>query len=350
MSVQNIQIDGTGSFNDSTENAGVVSFATFGDTAVNSGTVSVSAEFSLSAANHGTVTQVAVFVGDAVNTGTVAVAEFKDNAANAGIVSTSAIFADTSKNTGTVAAAEFKNTAVNDGGTVTGAASFADTAENIGSVGGNAVFTGSAENKGSIAGDAVFADTTVNTGSVAGNAQVAATADNSGGTVTGSVSEYTPPSDNSAGYAAWLAGGGSGHYTTGGYNKWAINGNEVVDEAFYNAVISEINTHFGGSYTYLTNNIEFIQWIRDTGGNGQFISAPAYNGSIYENGVVIPPSDNSAANEATFQTWLGSNVGVNQYTGNGLRNGTWAYNSTVYASQADAIVAANAEDNDPYND
>lgn len=201
MSVENIQINGVGTFNNSTENAGVVTYATFGDTATNSGTISVSAEFSLSAANHGIVTEVAVFMGDAVNTGTVAVAEFKDNAVNAGTVSTSAVFSDSTSNTGTVAAAQFVDTAKNDGGTVTGAASFADTAENIGSVGGNATFTDSAENKGSIAGDAIFADTTVNTGSVAGNAQVAATADNSGGTVNGNVTEYDPTpwySDNSS--------------------------------------------------------------------------------------------------------------------------------------------------------
>ena len=154
-------LDGTGIFTDNAENQGIVQVATFDANAVNSGTVTTTAEFSGNAANHGEIVQSAVFAGNAVNTGTVAVAVFKDTATNAGTITMSAAFADTTTNSGVVS--------------------------------GAAVFTGSAVNNGgTIAGDAIFADTTTNNGVVQGNAQVAQTATNSG-TVQGDVTEYVPP-------------------------------------------------------------------------------------------------------------------------------------------------------------
>ena len=161
MTIQGIQIDGQGTFNDVTENAGVVSTAVFAGSASNSGTISLSAEFGDATVNHGTVTT-AVFAGSAVNTGTVEKAEFYDGAMNAGTVSVSAKFLDKASNTGTVTTAYFGGSAVNDGGTITGNAILADTASNL--------------------------------GTIQGDVQVAATATQAG-TVQGSISEYVPPAN-----------------------------------------------------------------------------------------------------------------------------------------------------------
>jgi hypothetical protein len=50
----------------------------------------------------------------------------------------------------------------------------------------------------------------------------------------------------------------------------------------------------------------------------------------------------STPEETAYQSWLASNTGVNQYSGAGDRNGQWAYNSTEYASQAEAQAAEDA--------
>jgi hypothetical protein len=226
MSVQNILIDGTALFQDSTENAGVVETGLFDGSAVNTGTATTAA-FSGTAANHGTVAEEATFSDSAVNTGTVAVAAFVGSASNAGTVTEAASFADTTSNSGVISGtATFSGSAENDGGTVAGAAVFADTAVNTGSVAGAVVFTGDAVNNGTVAeaiflgnsqnggtvtlsavfaenagnlatgliqGDAVFADNTVNAGTVQGDAEIAATANGEQGTVDGTVTEYVQP-------------------------------------------------------------------------------------------------------------------------------------------------------------
>ena len=238
MSVQNILIDGTALFQDNTENAGVVDTGLFDGSAVNTGTTTV-ASFSGTAANHGTVVTEASFTDSAINTGTVAIAAFTGSASNAGTVTEEATFADTTTNSGVVSGtATFSDSAENDGGTVAGPAVFADTAVNTGSVAGPVVFSGTAVNNGTVAeaiflgsaqnggivtgaatfaenagnlgtgliqGDAVFADNTVNAGTVQGNAEVAATANGEQGTVQGSVSEYVQP--NGAFAYGYFSGG-----------------------------------------------------------------------------------------------------------------------------------------------
>ena len=238
MSVQNILIDGTALFQDSTENAGVVETGLFDGSAVNTGTATTAA-FSGTAANHGTVAEEATFSDSAVNTGTVAVAAFVGSASNAGTVTEAASFADTTSNSGVISGtATFSGSAENDGGTVAGAAVFADTATNTGIVSGAVVFTGDAVNNGTVAeaiflgnsqnggtvtlsatfaenagnlgtglvqGNAVFADNTVNAGTIQGNAEIAATANGEQGDVAGSVTTYTQP--NGAFAYGYFSGG-----------------------------------------------------------------------------------------------------------------------------------------------
>ena len=188
MSIQNINIEGTATFNDTSSNFGEIVNGVFAGSSTNEGSVTVAATFQGSATNVGTV-EVAVFTGSAVNTGTVVQAEFRDTASNAGTVTLSAAFAD------------------------------------------------SAVNSGTIQGDAIFADTTTNSGTVQGDAQVAATASNSG-TVAGTVTEYVPPIeghwyDTETGgtvtnYGATLVDEGGGvkaASVTGGYLDTGVAGN-----------------------------------------------------------------------------------------------------------------------------
>ena len=242
MTIQGIQIDGQGTFNDVTENSGVVTTAVFAGSATNSGTVSLSAEFGDDSANHGEVTQVAVFAGNAVNTGTVAVAEFRDTAMNAGTVSTSATFADTSVNTGTVAEAFFADSAVNDGGTVTG--------------------------------NAVFADTSVNSGTVEGDAEVAATATNSG-TVQGNTSEYVPPvvfdwyDDTSSAARAVTLNGTVTQSDEGNGVKAALF--DTVDGSDYITIDGSNLSNVTGDFT-----LEFFVYPITTSGYQEVISLGSY--------------------------------------------------------------------------
>ena len=245
MTIQGIQIDGQGTFNDVTENAGVVSTAVFAGSASNSGTVSLSAEFGGDSANHGEVTQVAVFAGNAVNTGTVAVAEFRDTAMNAGTVSTSATFADTSVNTGTVVTAFFADSSVNDGGTVTG--------------------------------NAVFADTSENSGTVQGDAQVAATATNSG-SVGGSVSEYVPPNNNPI--AGTVLSTETNYITING-GQYANGTYDVIADG--NGGSSNGNYQYAPSGTELYNDGSVYHYVSD--GNGSYTQ-------YYRSGYVLSTESN----------------------------------------------------------
>jgi hypothetical protein len=294
MSVQNINIDGLGSFHDISSNYGEIVNAEFYSSAVNSGTVVQTATFSDTTSNAGTVAQAtfqgssqnngtvdtAVFQANAVNSGTVSIAEFSGETVNNGTVGVSAVFTDASVSVGTVQLAVFGGTAVNTGtvanavfigsaenqGTVTAVAEFAGTAVNKGSAAQavfsesasndvtgtvveaqftgssvnagtvtlSAAFANSASNTGTVSGNAIFADTTTNDGTVQGDAQIAETATNSG-TVAGAVTEYVPPVDTNAAIdAAALAAGTNGQYESSG--RWYFNGVYVGGQSTYDNI------------------------------------------------------------------------------------------------------------------
>ena len=80
-------------------------------------------------------------------------------------------------------------------------------------------------------------------------------------------------------------------------------------------------------------------WLAENTGVNQYTGDGTRNGQwAYDQTGYGSEADALAAQEADYQTWLAANTGVNQYTGNGIRNGQWAYNQTEYASEADALA------------
>lgn len=69
-------------------------------------------------------------------------------------------------------------------------------------------------------------------------------------------------------------------------------------------------------------------------GDATFASTAVNNGTV--TGAVTV----EGAEQAAYATWLAANVGVNQYTVAGYKNGQWAFDQTEYATQAEADFAA----------
>jgi len=114
-------------------------------------------------------------------------------------------------------------------------------------------------------------------------------------------------------------------FNAGSENFGAITSADVIfnDSANSGSVIG--NALFNGS---AINRVAGL-----VSGNAIF-AATATNLGTVQGTVTI---DDSA-----YAAWLTANAGVTQYTGAGPHNGQWAYNSTEYASQADAQAAYDA--------
>jgi hypothetical protein len=120
MSLFNVDITNTGTFSDQTENHGVIRNGIFEDSALNTGTIQLTAKFSSNSINQGTVQSTSIFSGSAINYGVTKTTTFSGNSINMGTVSGNAYFTEYSKNSGTVI----------------GNALFAPSATNIGVVSG----------------------------------------------------------------------------------------------------------------------------------------------------------------------------------------------------------------------
>jgi len=106
------------------------------------------------------------------------------------------------------------------------------------------------------------------------------------------------------------------------------------------------------NFGYVTGNVTFQNGSANNGvvnGNAVFEgtaenkagatvtgNATFAEGTAVNNGTV----GGSVTLFGPFTTWLAANAGVGQYTGVGYKNSQWAYNSTEYASEADAQEAA----------
>jgi hypothetical protein len=247
-------------------------------------------------------------------------------------------------------------------GTVTGNVTFQDGSANSGTVTGNATFEGTAENKAgaTITGNATFAEgTAVNNG-----------------TVSGSVTLFGP-------FTTWLAANaGVGQYTGVGYknSQWAYNSTEYASEVAAQAAADEdayqtwlaanagVNQYSGAGSNNgkwfqnqngpfnnkgdaLDSQYNYAAWLAANTGVNQFVTADgnsvdpeathygqwAYNSTEYASEA----DARNAQYEAGFQAWLASNTGVNQYAVE-ARPGRFAYNSTEYPSMADAQAAYDA--------
>jgi len=116
MSNPNSQIYGTANFYNLSQNGGKVSNATFNDSAVNSGTITLSATFTDTSVNSGVVQKSAIFNSSATNSGTVKeFAVFTDSASNS---SSGVILGNANFSSGTVNSGEIRGTNLGSGGVV----------------------------------------------------------------------------------------------------------------------------------------------------------------------------------------------------------------------------------------
>jgi hypothetical protein len=203
-------------------------------------------------------------------------------------------------------------------GTVTGNVTFQTGSANSGTVTGNAVFEGNAQNKAgaTVSGNATFAEeTAVNNG-----------------TVSGSVTFAGP-------FATWFAANsGVDQYSGVGSNngKWFHNQNGPFDTR---ALALDSQYNYAG---WLQNNVGVNQFVSAYGNpvdsEATHYGQWAYNSTEYASQAEAEAAE-AVVNEAAYQAWLAANVGVNQYTGPGVKNGQWAYGQTEYESEAAANTA-----------
>ncbi len=226
-------------------------------------------------------------------------------------------------------------------GVINGNVTFQSGSANSKTVIGNATFNGNAENKanGTVSGNAVFNDTSVNAGIVTGTATIEVTATNSG-TIAGTITVSDSLFD------AWFAVRSTplpeGHTVTQQYSgpgpkngKWFYYQNGPF-ETKGDALDNEYNYA-----AWLSGNIGVNSYIT-AGGNPVDAEATHYGQWAYNSTECESEAAALAAEEAAYQAWLLTNVGVNQYSGTGPNSGQWAYNSTEYDSQAEAQAAYDA--------
>lgn len=218
-------------------------------------------------------------------------------------------------------------------GAITGNVTFQDGSANSGTVTGNAVFEGAAENKAgaTVTGDATFGILSINNGTVSG-------------TIVPPSIELSP-AEGQLSFDQFLQYNSSTiqQYTAGGwYNgRYAVNGQPYM-------TLAEAETALAA---YLLESA-YVAWLSNNSGVNQFVDFNnpnngkwAYNSTEYATEIDARAAEaavEAAAQESAYQAWLAANSGVNQYSGAGLRNGQWAYNSTEYSSQAEAQAAYDA--------
>jgi len=216
-------------------------------------------------------------------------------------------------------------------------ATFGAGSENFGTVTGNVVFQDGSANSGTVTGNAVFEGNAQNKAgaTVSGNATFAEETAVNNGTVSGSVTFAGP-------FVTWLAANsGVNQYSGVGSNngKWFHNQNGPFDTR---ALALDSQYNYAG---WLQNNVGVNQFV-SAGGAAVDSEATHYGQWAYNSTEYASQADAQAAeavvNEAAYQAWLAANTGVNQYSGAGAKNGQWAWDQTEYASEAEAT---NAETN-----
>ena len=214
-------------------------------------------------------------------------------------------------------------------------ATFGAGSENFGTVTGNVTFQDGSANSGTVTGNAVFEGNAQNKAgaTVSGNATFAEETAVNNGTVSGSVTFAGP-------FATWFAANsGVDQYSGVGSNngKWFHNQNGPFDTR---ALALDSQYNYAG---WLQNNVGVNQFVTvNNGTNAVDAEAAHYGQWAYNSTEYASEADaRNAQYEAGFQAWLASNTGVNQYAVE-ARPGRFAYNSTEYPSMADAQAAYDA--------
>lgn len=112
-------------------------------------------------------------------------------------------------------------------------------------------------------------------------------------------------------------------FGAGSENFGTVTGNVTFQNGSANSGTVNGNATFNGNAEHKAG--------ATVNGDATFAATAVNNGTVTGTTTVLDPA---------YSAWLAANTGVNQYTGSGPHNGQWAYNSTEYASQADAEAAA----------